>query len=215
MAGFLPKVLLVEGKEDQAAIASLMSAHIPWGDSPRKWPVYVKDCDGIEPILAEGAISLELKAAGVEAVGVTIDANERFEGRWQRIRNECAGTFPDVPADLPPEGLICRNTAGLHFGVWIMPDNHSEGMLETFLGYLASGGDKRLWQYAREARSEARKHGAPYKDPHRDKADIRTWLAWQDPPGQSFGTALLRKCLDPRSPVAANYVAWFRRLFRV
>lgn len=37
--------------------------------------------------------------------------------------------------------------------------------------------------YAGQVVTEASALGAPYRQTHRDKAELHTWLAWQDPPG--------------------------------
>lgn len=96
-----------------------------------------------------------------------------------------------------------------------MPDNQSRGMIETFLRFLVPTASADLWSYALEAMLAARSRGATWRDGHADKAAMHTWLAWQDPPGQSFGNALLTKCLDPNSKLAAAFVQWFRRLYNV
>jgi hypothetical protein len=46
-----------------------------------------------------------------------------------------------------------------------------------------------------------------------DKANLYTWLAWQDEPGQTPGHALTRKILDPSSPSALSFVKWFMALY--
>ena len=209
------KKLLVEGKEDQFAIVGLMSAHVEWGNTPEEWPVQIKDQDGITNLLADGVIPTYLKSSEAETLGIVVDANDQFEGRWQRLRDLCRDAFPDVPADLPEDGLVLQNAEGRRLGVWIMPDNRSRGILETFLTFLVPAEGKALWQYAQRAAAEARKRGAPFNENHTDKARIHTWLAWQDPPGAPFGIALKRKCLDPNSPHAAPFVAWFKELYQL
>lgn len=46
-----------------------------------------------------------------------------------------------------------------------------------------------------------------------EKANLHTWLAWQDEPGYPPGTALTRQLLDPHKETAAPFVKWFRNLF--
>jgi hypothetical protein len=57
--------------------------------------------------------------------------------------------------------------------------------------------------------------GAKCRPHHVDKSNIYTWMAWQDPPGQSFGTALVSKVLDSRAPQALPFVKWFRDLYEL
>lgn len=210
-----PNKLLVEGKDDLYAIAELMSAHVPWGDPPAERPVEIINCEGVEKLLAPHRIPLELKSAGTQALGIVVDADDDFEGRWTRIRECCKEAFPKIPAALPPEGLVVDNARGQRLGVWIMPDNSSHGMLETFLVHLVPHGQDKTWAYAQHAAKEATKRGAAYVPKHRDKAMIHTWLAWQEPPGRPFGTALTAKILDPKSNHASAFVQWFRTLYRL
>ncbi len=96
-----------------------------------------------------------------------------------------------------------------------MPDNQSRGMLETFLSYLINPERSALWTFAQEACARSRDHGAPYTDPHRDKADIHTYLAWLDPPGRSLHVAVLARALDGRLPLGEQFAKWFIDLFQL
>ena len=116
---------------------------------------------------------------------------------------------------MPKKGVIATNPDGLKLGVWIMPDNESCGMMETFLKFLVPKSDDPILSFATKARDEAKSLGAPFKPAHADKAVIHTWLAWQDPPGRQLHDAIVQKILDPKSPHAAPFVAWFRSLYGV
>lgn len=205
--------LLVEGKDDLHAIAELMGARVPWGNRPAEWPVHIKDYDGIENLLS--GIPLQLKSSESEILGIVVDANHEFDARWARIRDRCSSAFPEIPEALPDDGLVLSNAEGRRLGVWIMPDNRSRGMLETFLAQLVPDPGNPSWRYAQYVVGEAKKKGASFEARHRDKAMIHTWLAWQDPPGRPFGTALTCKVLDPTSSGASRFVEWFKRLYRL
>jgi hypothetical protein len=45
-----------------------------------------------------------------------------------------------------------------------MPDNEMRGMLETFLTYMISTGNKKLWQFAQEVAQNAKNQGAVLTD---------------------------------------------------
>ena len=83
--------------------------------------------------------------------------------------------------------------------------------------------DKRVIPYLMEANgvawepdgAEAARSGASFKDVHRRKAEIHTWLAWQDEPGKQLHEAVHHRVLDPEKPESRPFVGWFRRLFRV
>lgn len=215
-AGIQTKFLLTEGKDDACAVAGLMGNHVQWGDQEADWPVKIEWAGSIAELLKPVYLSAWFKRSGLEAIGIMFDANESFAGRRAGVRAACSNAFSKMPENLPADGLVIEGENGVRLGVWIMPDNQSRGMLETFLRYLVPSDAQPLWDYARSAADEARKLGAPYKQPtHRDKADIHTWLAWQDPPGRPFGEALKSKCLDPRSPAAQKFAQWFIRLYQL
>ena len=207
------KFLLTEGKDDVYAIASLMSNHVEWGATEDQWPVKIEAAGNITELLNNAYISASLKRPGLEALGIVLDANDSFEGRWAHIQQLFRPAFPRIVDTMEPGGMITKSDSGLHFGVWIMPDNRSRGMLETFLAYLVPDNSEAVWQEAASASDKARIAGAPFKDCHTDKARIHTWLAWQDPPGRPFGEALKTKCLDPSVPQAEAFARWFIKLY--
>jgi hypothetical protein len=205
--------MLVEGIEDLHAIVQLISRHIPW---PRENPpARLENCQGIDNILKREFLSVKLKESDLGALGIVIDANDAFASRWASVRDGCLGSFPNIPIGLPAEGLVLPNEYNQKLGVWIMPDNRSDGMLEDFLKHLVPTSRDKLWEYAQEAVSEAQHRGATFKNSHQSKANIHTWLAWQDEPGQSLGTALTRKVLDAKSSGATPFVNWFKRLYNL
>ncbi len=207
------KFLLTEGSDDVFAIASLMSNYVAWGADKNEWPVMIKPAGSVEELLNGAYISTNLKTSGLEALGIVLDANDSFEKRWKQIQQLFSSEFPTIKDAMGPDGLIVVNDSGLRLGVWIMPDNCSQGMLETFLAYLVPSGSEDIWQEATSASDRARDVGAPFKECHTDKAKIHTWLAWQDPPGRPFGVALKNRCLDPSVPQAEAFAQWFITLY--
>lgn len=205
--------MVVEGEEDKFALIQLMGCHIDWPDSRDKAPVWVEVGGSANEILATGYISSKLKESDVSVLGIVLDADEEIAGRWKRIGSLCADIFPKMPDTIPSEGLILENEDGMRFGVWIMPDNKRSGMLETFLQQLVPDGSMPILEYARHTVMEAREKGATCRESHLDKAYVHTWLAWQDPPGQSFGRAITKSIFDPCSTFAVPFISWFRKLY--
>jgi hypothetical protein len=136
-----------------------------------------------------------------------------LNARWASIKNACSKSINDLPDEMPEAGLICLTETGVKFGVWIMPDNNVQGMLETFLTYLIPNKSAPIWQYAQETAQEAKNRGAAFINAHRDKAYIYTWLAWQNPPGRQLHNAVMERILDPTHPKAQTFVNWFRQLY--
>lgn len=213
MAASSGKILLVEGQDDLYAIVRLMAEHTHWGNKKAEWPVDVKVCEGVEKLIKPTDLTVRFKSRDVNIIGIVIDADDKFKARWDDLRKACHGFSTDLPVDFPMEGLIADGNDGKRLGVWIMPDNASRGMLETFMYYLVPEAQTPLWKTACDAAASARGAGAPYKDCHRDKVNIHTWLAWQDPPGQGLGSAITQKILDPKAESAKNFVDWFCKLY--
>jgi len=217
----LPKIikkkLLVEGADDKRVIPELIEANgISWGETASQSIVYIEKFDGIENLLAPKVISTELKASNLEILGILIDADQNPDDRWKQVRNQCLDSFPELPENLPKQGLISSNASNQKLGVWIMPDNETCGMLETFLAYLVPEHQVgSVWKHAVLSLEEAVKIGVPCKEYHHDKARVHTWLAWQNPPGRQLHNAIMEKIFDPSHPKAKDFVQWFRNLYEV
>lgn len=80
------KKLLVEGDTDKRVIPYLMEANgVAWG--PRDAPVvFIQPHGGIDELLTRRVIENELKASGLEALGILVDANG--DGR-RRVSGLC------------------------------------------------------------------------------------------------------------------------------
>ncbi len=208
-----PKLLIVEGAKDKRVIPELMEKNgIDWPDEKR--PVHIQVYGG-DRLFNSPRISSWLKQYGLQALGIIIDADENLSGRWQSIRNICTPLMPDFPTSLPETGLIHIAPNGVKFGVWIMPDNQNQGMLETFLTYLIPDTGEPIWDYAKEATQEAKNRGAPFIEKHTDKANIHTWLAWQNEPGNQLHDAVKFKIFEPTHPKAQIFVNWFKTLYHL
>lgn len=207
--------LLVEGDEDRRVIPELMEASgVPWGPRGSE-VVLIKPTGGFPNMTSSTLIETEWKESGLEALGLIADANDNFQARWTSLRNRCRTIVPTIPDDLPGSGLVVNSPDGKRLGIWLMPNNSSQGMLETFLAYLVPDASDALWHHAERARDEAKQLGAPYKHQHRDKARIHTWLAWQDPPGRQLHQAIFERILKPQSPESEVFLKWFRSLFHL
>ncbi|MBR8834586.1 MAG: hypothetical protein DSM106950_11245 [Stigonema ocellatum SAG 48.90 = DSM 106950] len=210
---YVTKKLLVEGEQDKRVIPQLMEANgIIWGDKKDKAVVYIESYGSYQFIDAD-VISTELKASGLTALGLMVDADDDPSGRWRSVRNACLKSIPDIPEQIPNTGLIHSTKTGIKFGVWIMPDNQMRGMLETFLAYMIPDESEPLWKYAQKVVAEAKSTGASFIDAHIDKAFIYTWLAWQDPPGRQLHNAIMENILNPQHPKAQIFITWFKTLY--
>jgi hypothetical protein len=207
------KILLVEGKEDLRFVPEIIEANgVKW---EKPYPVFIDDLDGYENFVKPDEIATYLKSSGLEILGIMIDADDNLKDRWKSIRNVLLQSISDIPPELPEDGLIHTAPDGINIGVWIMPDNQISGMLETFLQYLIPFDREHLWQLSQTVTQQAHQQGAPFTAAHQDKANIHTWLAWQDPPGRQLHQAVKERILDPKHPKAQIFVNWFKTLYNI
>ena len=208
--------LHVEGPDDRYAIQNLLIRHgIDYDQQP--CPAHfprIEEMRGKDQLLkgVETAVSLSTG----RSIGFVLDANTSRQSRWDamasRLRN--VGVLR-VPRDIPPEGFVGESTQyRARVGVWLMPDNRREGMLEHFLETLVSEDDP-LFPHAQQATEQAKTLGASYPDTAEPKAVLHTWLAWQKRPGLPYGSAIQARYFDHDSEVAGGFVAWFRRVFQI
>lgn len=88
------------------------------------------------------------------------------------------------------------------------------GKLEDFLDTLVMPDDP-LRFLAETAAGQSRLYGAVFAPQDQIKATLHTWLAWQKEPGRPYGTAIIAKYFRSDSPVASDFVSWFKRLFEI
>nr|VFK22312.1 MAG: hypothetical protein BECKLPF1236B_GA0070989_13031 [Candidatus Kentron sp. LPFa] len=96
-------------------------------------------------------------------------------------------------------------------GIWFMPDNNLNGMLEDFCRQLAVAN---AIGCAERCVYQAKRDGyATFIDSHESKAVIHTFLAWQDRPGMPLGQAITARSLNPSQPIAKKFIDFLQSLF--
>jgi len=195
---------LVEGKDDCHVILALAQYYGMAGN----FGIY--DCGNDVNVLRRlNALIPSPDPVRPKVIGVVLDATE---GRWAQVTSKLGPHGYTIPPTRDPKGTILEgDEAKPTVGVWIMPDNVSQGMLEDFLLPGAPPGGVEV---AREAVELAKKKEvATFKDVHHSKAVIHTYLAWQDEPGRPLGLSVTSKLLSAETPAAKRFIAWLTRLF--
>lgn len=206
MPGSVKGQLVVEGKDDQHVIWALCAQH-------RLPQVFeVEQVEGVDALLA--GIPVRLKASGLPALGIVVDADADLPARWQAVRSQLVQAgYADVPPQPDADGLVLVPLDLPRVGVWLMPDNTLPGALEDFVAYLIPEHDQ-LAPFAESSLDEIEAAGAQrYRLTQRSKAFVHTWLAWQEIPGQPMGQAITARALQHDRPLALRFVNWLRRVF--
>ncbi|GHV31301.1 hypothetical protein FACS1894177_05560 [Bacteroidia bacterium] len=198
------KKLLVEGNDDQ---------HVVWALCV-KFKITenfdVIDCESIDGVKEE--FSIRNKQLGTKIIGIIVDADTDLQARWNSLKNILVSKGFNIPDNLPKEGLIVENKTR-KVGVWIMPDNNTNGMLEDFISFLVPEDDKLIPVVDNTLANIENQKLNKYSDVHKSKAKIHTWLAWQENPGSPMGQSITKRYLSTDDELCQNFVNWLRKLF--
>jgi hypothetical protein len=199
------KKLLVEGNDDQHVIWALLEKF------EIRQTFDVIDCEGIDNLYK--AIPLRFKQSETKTAGIIIDADTDIGKRWSEVKQLLAREQFNIPNELPPAGLVLSNKNNLKVGVWIMPDNNLNGMLEDFISFLIPRDDK-LLPIVNTALDEIENQKLnKYSLLHKSKAKIHTWLAWQEDPGTPMGLSITKKYLSINDETGLPLIKWLQTLF--
>ncbi|NMA42161.1 MAG: hypothetical protein GX946_02125 [Oligosphaeraceae bacterium] len=198
-------ILMVEGTDDEHVVKHLCDYH-NLGRIDE-----IKNLGGISELLE--SLPVQLKGSDVKALGILVDADTNMQARWDSLRDHlvAAGyTAPKTPAPLgtilpPPADALLPKV-----GIWLMPDNRSNGILEDFLRLLVPTPNE-LLDHAEHSIDNIPEGHQLFADKDKSKALIHTWLAWQEEPGKPFGTAIKAQYL--KANAAKNFINWLKELF--
>lgn len=199
-----PKVLFVEGDDDRHLIRELcrkLNLNLGFGFEVRR---------GWQSVLD----TLEVECTNSErmAIGAIIDANDDIEARWNATFRAIEQRAGESEASHSSQGLLIRDDNGPTIGVWIMPDNQSQGALEDFIASMVRDSDT-IWGEAEQyiERSEQLINWS-FTARQRQKAHTRAWLAIQHNPGH-VSSALEHDNLLTDGEPARSFIDWLVDLF--
>lgn len=200
--------LMVEGPDDKYCVIHLTGTQgLDW-DEPEPWMPHIWDCGGYDELRK----SLPTAFKTYSRLGVIVDSDPGAN-RYESIRGTLGNTGVKFPELLPEEGLVLEDDGGtIRLGIWLMPDNKTDGTLEGFLSNLVPSADP-LWAHAQESVTLAKEKGAEFPENLRKKADLHTWLAWQREPGLRFGTAIKAGYFETDQQLSIKFHSWFENLF--
>lgn len=199
------KKLLVEGTDDQHVIWALCDKFTVTENFD------VIDCEGITNLYEQ--LPVRFKQAQVDTIGLIIDADSEINDRWKSISALLSSQEFRIPEEIPLEGLILKNDSGFKIGVWIMPNNNKNGMLEDFISFLIPKEDKVL-AIVNETLANIESQGLnKYSLIHKSKATIHSWLSLQSDPGTPMGLSITKRYLTTDEETCLKLVNWLKELY--
>jgi hypothetical protein len=202
--------LLVEGNNDQHVVWALCESN----GLDNNFDII--DCQSVENVFKQLNFRLQLSDNN-SRIGIVVDADVNMNARWDKFIGVLRSTEKyDVDHFVLTEnGLVAESKDDSYpkVGIWIMPNNNLNGMLEDFVATLAPPDDVLMAKADETLTSLEIEDIQKYKDVHRAKAKIHTFLAWQNEPGKPMGQAITAKILDANSGTANNFVSWLKKLF--
>ena len=198
------KQLLVEGKDDQHVIMALCSRF----EIAENFDII--DSKGVDNLFLQ--VPVRLKQSEVNTIGIVIDADSDIRSRWVSLSALLTRQGFIVPENIPIDGLII-SANDRKVGVWIMPNNKTNGMLEDFISFLVPEEDQ-LFKIANETLKTIEESKLnKYEMVHRSKALIHSWLSWQEDPGTPLGLAIIKRYLTTDEDTCLQFIHWLTSTF--
>lgn len=213
------RILLVEGESDKSFFEEICKT---LGLHASVKVAKPKDIGGSHNT-KEGVFNIlpiflkQLGDATVTHLAVVVDADSDANGGGcQRTIDRVVNIVKPYGFTLVPDhsvaGVIFQHDDGLaDFGLWVMPNNCDEGMLEDWIKECIHSNEQQLFKHAEEVVGEL---SAPKFEPiHRSKAEVATWMAWQKPPGHGLYRAVEDQLIDMKSELFEKLSVWLTHIY--
>lgn len=159
----------------------------------------------------------QLEDGQIERLALVIDADAVVDG------GGFDNTLVQLTQKLSPKGyalqphsgpgLVFYHNDGLNdIGAWVMPDNAAEGMLEDWILHNLHPQELDMMRHVRLS-IDAIPGGIRFKSLHRRKAEVATWLAWQENPDHGLWQVAEADLLDESAPLLSGFKDWLGRVF--
>lgn len=217
------KLLLVEGASDSSFFEAYLRATRLTGvkvSPPRDLGAAANGQGNVSTLLP--ILIPQLSDGRITRLGIVIDADYKHKGvghgaSYKRITDQLRTFGYKVPNPYPKKErrFIFKHPDGLpSIGLWIMPDNRSDGMLEDMIAATISKKEQlTLYAYAHGVVSAIKN---PLFDAtiHSTKAEVNSWLAWQKMPGKALVSVIGDGLIDLKKGPAQSFSEWLVRVFR-
>lgn len=215
-------LLLVEGKNDLHVVGHLLNHHgidcelFRSNPVPKLDTIFIREMQGLTKLLE--ALPILVEDGDLKGLGIVVDADTDLGARWvsisQRLKSCGSLHLPDEPNISGTTGKLSMTRHEVTIGIWLMPNNQLPGALENFVQFLVPVGDDLLAR-SRNCIKQIPENMRQFPPGKLSKAEVYTWLAWQEEPGKPLGQAITSRYLDANAPYALQFVHWIRDLFGI
>lgn len=166
-----------------------------------------------------GCLPTELKNLGdgqTTRLGIVLDADSKPNGGFQAAIDRVGKIVAPFGYRLSGSGaggIIYQNNDGLaDLGLWVMPNNALEGMLEDWVKHCMHSDEQTLFTHAISS-IDTLPVPKKFNAINRSKAEVATWLAWQKRPGHGLYRIIEDNLIDTRSQLYLELSAWLKHVF--
>ena len=216
------RVLLVEGQDDKhmvwqlcgkrpASFRAERSGHdlsVTLNSNSQTFAIKEKDS---QSELLE-AIYGEVNASERQVLGIVLDADRDLKECWDSIEKHFSRTEVQLPMEPSPTGtIVWEQDHHPRVGIWLMPDNKSQGELEDFALRMVTSHDT-IWPLSQSYIESIPERDRKFQAPKADKAKLYAWLAAMKEPGR-MGAAVGSGDLETKGSLCEDFFTWLVRLF--
>lgn len=213
-------ILLVEGQADKSFFVELckhlkLTVHVD---------VFTPRDAGHTHDTKQAAFSIltnylrQLADGQTERLAIVVDADKAvdgggFENTLTQLNQHINIEGYALRASTTPNGLLFAHNDGLNdIGAWIMPNNADEGALEHWIQSNLHPSESALMMHAQASINQI-PGGPKFKDIRRVKAEVATWLAWQEAPDHGLWQAVKPGLLNEAAPQMQALKTWLETVF--
>lgn len=162
-----------------------------------------------------------LRDGQITNMAVVVDADYKQDGGGyqqtiDRIKKKIKPKGYDSGHKIVGSGLSFPHNDGLsNFGLWVMPDNQSDGMFEDWIKKIVKKEELPLFEHAVRTVNDLQEK--KFKPIHSSKAEIASWMAWQKIPGEALCVAIKddakEELIDLQAESAVQLITWLRHIY--
>lgn len=214
-------ILLVEGEADRAFFEKLcerFNLTVKVQVTTPRAAGHKLDTKQAAFSVLETSYLIQLADGSIERLAIVIDADRETDGGgYERTLTQLSQRLSPagyaLRTDAEPGGLLFAHNDGLNvIGAWIMPNNLDEGALEHWIQTNLHPDESALMQHAQASINQI-PNEPKFKPIRRTKAEVATWLAWQEQPDHGLWQAAKPGLLDESAQQFQAMKAWLEKVF--